>query len=97
MMKEEFESRLGGPVSDAEYRDIEYVYQFYPTIDTKDQIVDLYKIGGMRLIRDMIPTARQAQVLWDKVLQAQRDLEKARDRYEALRKGATYDRSISED
>lgn len=48
MMKEEFESRLGGPVSDAEYRDIEYVYQFYPTIDTKDQIVDLYKIGGMR-------------------------------------------------
>ena len=34
MMKEEFESRFGSPVSDAEYRDIEYVYQFYPTIDT---------------------------------------------------------------
>ncbi len=96
MMKEEFESRFGSPVSDAEYRDIEYVYQFYPTIDTKDQIVEIFKLGGMRIIKDMIPTARQAQALWDKVMQTQRDLEKVRDQYEALRKGATYDRSISE-
>ena len=50
----------------------------------------------MRIIKDMIPTARQAQALWDKVMQTQRDLEKVRDQYEALRKGATYDRSISE-
>ena len=65
-------------------------------LERKNVQTKVFKLGGMRIIKDMIPTARQAQALWDKVMQTQRDLEKVRDQYEALRKGATYDRSISE-
>jgi hypothetical protein len=62
MTHEEFEAKLGSKVSDADYAIIERVYTFHPVISNtkgKQQIVDLYKIGGMRVIKDMIPTAER--------------------------------------
>lgn len=62
-MKHEFEEKLGSQVTEEKYKDIEFVYTFHPSISNtegKTQIAQLYKLGGIRLIRDMIPTARKA-------------------------------------
>ena len=55
MTKQEFEQRLGWAVSENEYRKIETVYTFHPSISEtagKDQITYLYKTFGMRIIED---------------------------------------------
>ena len=51
MMKHEFEEKLGNQVTEKEYKDIEFVYTFHPSISNtegKTQIAQLYKIGGIR-------------------------------------------------
>ncbi|HCT63891.1 MAG TPA: hypothetical protein DIC60_01200 [Lachnospiraceae bacterium] len=50
-MKSEFEA-LAGPVSDANYKVIDRVYTFHPSIsevEGKRQIAGLYKSFGMRV------------------------------------------------
>lgn len=90
MMKHEFEERLGKPVTEKEYKDIEFVYTFHPSVSNtegKTQIAELYKIGGMRLIRDMIPTAKKAQILEEKIITANTDLMKLKHQFEMLANG----------
>ena len=60
MMKEEFENLIGEKVDSKDYKVIEFVYCYHPSIpavEGKKQIAAIYKIGGMRLINDMVPTA----------------------------------------
>ena len=90
MMKHEFEERLGKPVTESEYKDIEFVYTFHPSVSNtggKTQIAELYKIGGIRLIRDMIPTAKKAQILEEKIITANTDLMKLKRQFEMLANG----------
>lgn len=66
MTKQEFETGINGTVSDRDYAAIEKVYMFHPAIsDTegKDQIAQLYKIGGMLIIRDMVNTAELVEAV----------------------------------
>lgn len=70
MMQSEFEKLIGRRVDDDDYRVIEYVYTWHPAIDNvrgKQQIADLYKIGGMGVISDMIRTAKLAERLENKI------------------------------
>ena len=70
MMKEEFEKIIGREVTPPEYAKIEFVYQFHPTIPEvggKETIAKLFEIGGMRLIKDMLPTARIAKDLEERL------------------------------
>ena len=90
MMKHEFEEKLGKPVTESEYKDIEFVYTFHPSVSNtegKKQIAELYKIGGIRLIRDMIPTAKKAQILEEKIITANTDLMKLKHQFEMLENG----------
>lgn len=90
MMKHEFEEKLGKPVTESEYKDIEFVYTFHPSVSNtggKTQIAELYKIGGIRLIRDMIPTAKKAQELENKIITANTDLMKLKRQFEMLANG----------
>lgn len=90
MMKHEFEERLGKPVTEKEYKDIEFVYTFHPSISNtegKKQITELYKIGGMRLIKDMIPTARKAQLFDGKIMTANANLMELKRQLEMLANG----------
>lgn len=60
MNKQEFEEKIGGWISVEQYRDIEFVYTWHPSVpesNRKEVIAQLYKLGGMRLIKDMMPTA----------------------------------------
>ena len=90
MMKHEFEEKLGKPVTESEYKDIEFVYTFHPSVSNtggKTQIAELYKIGGIRLIRDMIPTARKAQELDNKIMAANANLMRLKRQSEMLANG----------
>lgn len=90
MIKCEFEEKLGSQVTEKEYKDIEFVYTFHPSISNtegKTQIAQLYKLGGIRLIRDMIPTAKKAQILEEKIITANTDLMKLKHQFEMLANG----------
>ena len=59
MMKSEFEEITKKEVTEIEYKKIDTVYLFYPGIQDKSQIADIFKIGGMMLINDMLPRAKK--------------------------------------
>lgn len=86
MMKQEFEALVGQQVSAEDYKDIEFVYIYHPSIehvDGKEQIASLYKIGGMRIIRDMIPSAQKMRTMTDEHM---RLLKEADALYEEMQK-----------
>lgn len=90
MMKHEFEEKLGSKVTESEYKDIEFVYTFHPVISNtegKTQIAKLYELGGIRLIKDMIPTARKAQLLDGKIMTANANLMELKRQLEMLANG----------
>ena len=64
MMKVEFEELVGYPVSNDDYKVIEYVYTWHPSIDEvhgKQQIATLYKVLGMPLIHSMVDEAKEQE------------------------------------
>lgn len=77
-------------ITNDDYSAIERVYQFHPCIsetDGKQQIVDLVGLYGMRIIRDMEPTARKAQQLEDEVRSYRHQLDLRKQELEDLRRG----------
>ena len=98
MTREEFEKKVVdiagckafGGLTDDEYRDIEYVYTWYPAISEtkgKEQIAWLYINFGMCVIRDMYETASLAEDLDDDLKEAERKVNSIKNRIERLRKG----------
>lgn len=54
--------------NDKEYRIIEFVYTWHPSIsgsghEGQRQIAGLYSEFGMRIIADMFPTAQEAKII----------------------------------
>ena len=89
-MKSEFEKLTGACVNDDTYRVIEYVYMYHPVIDPvkgKQQIADLWKIGGFGLMADMIPTAKRAEKLERKIRDLQDELDTVRGHLNDLKYG----------
>lgn len=74
MLRGEFEYLIGKEVTDEEYKLIEKVYMYHPAIKAsggKEQIAEIYKVGGMSVIRNMEETA-------DLMIGLNRELEVAR-------------------
>ena len=67
MMKSEFENLIDRKVTDEQYIDIEMVYMYYPGIENKEQITQIYKIGGDPLINDMIGRAFKIKDIEEKM------------------------------
>lgn len=89
MMKHEFEN-LAGDVTDENFKLIEFVYNFHPSIDEavgKQQIADLFATFGMRVISDMYPTACKAKTLEEDIRKRTLELETLRDQLANLKKG----------
>lgn len=64
MMQQEFEALLGREISPEEYAEVEFVYNFHPAIPEvggKARIAELYKVGGLGLIRSMKAEAIEAE------------------------------------
>lgn len=65
MQKQEFEERIERTVTDEQYKVIEEVYMWHPSIRNtsgKDEVVELYKSFGMTIFHDMLPRAKKAHV-----------------------------------
>lgn len=89
-MKNEFEKLTGKEVSPDEYGIIEMVYAFHPSISNvegKQQIADLYKIGGMPLMKNMLETAEIMKGLDDEEREIKAALQKIADRRELASAG----------
>lgn len=90
MMKKEFEERLGAEVSEKNYRIIEIVYNWHPavaSVNGKDQIVELYKIGGMSVINGMVEAAVIIRDLEEEERKIKASLRKIQDRIERVNNG----------
>ena len=78
MLQEEFKRLTDKPFTEEEFEKIHYVYIFYPGIVTHADIALIWAIGGIRLIEDMLPTAR-------KIDEAEQRVQAARTRYETAK------------
>ena len=96
MMKCEFEAKLSElepiqrTVSDDDYKLIEYVYTFHPSIsetEGKRQVALLYHEFGLRVFKDMEATATANQVLESAIRKTRAELQKLLDEADDLRKG----------
>lgn len=79
-------------VTDVEWSNIEYVYNWHPSIDAvrgKEQIAYLYAEFGMAIINDMMQTAIAAQEAEQDMLKAKAAYEAAKERYEKLKKSGS--------
>lgn len=82
MTKQEFEERINATISPLDYSVIEYVYMFHPAISEtngKNQIAKIYEIGGMRLIKDMVSTAKTGDRLDSEIMKAKARLDYLND------------------
>ncbi|MDE5741085.1 MAG: hypothetical protein K2H90_01385 [Oscillospiraceae bacterium] len=78
MTKAEFTELISDSATvpnDREYRIIEFVYIWHPSIsenirEGKKQIASLYSEFGMRIIADMFSTAKEAKIIEDKIAAA---------------------------
>ena len=87
MLKSEFQERINQPISDSGYSIAETVYTWHPAIDAckgKDQIAYLYINHGMRIIRDMLPTAEKSKELLKRIEKLNAELNQLREEYREL-------------
>lgn len=92
MMKQEFEERLGREVSDSEYTEIEYVYTWHPAIsatDGKNQIAEIFKAGGLVVIRSMREAAEMAQDLDAELRHEMEKVRRIKQRIQKVKDGDT--------
>lgn len=102
MTRDEFDQKLGQVDQDmgivqntdtptsSEYRVIEEVYTFYPTVSNvngKYQVAWLYRMFGMAVFYDMLPRCRKAKEKELEISRIRRELDRASMEMEVIRKG----------
>lgn len=94
MQKQEFEERIERTVTDEQYKVIEEVYMWHPSIRNtsgKDEVAELYKSFGMTIFHDMLPRAKKAHELDELLRKAQREVQRTQEEIEEL-----YNSDVSE-
>lgn len=87
MQKQEFEERIERTVTDEQYKVIEEVYMWHPSIRNtsgKDEVAELYKSFGMTIFHDMLPRAKKAHELDELLRNAQREVQRIQEEIEEL-------------
>lgn len=87
MEKREFEKMIEHPVSDAEYKIIETVYQWHPSVKEvsgKEDVAELYRSFGMAIFYDMLPRAERNCELENQLRHAQAEVELIKGEMEEL-------------
>lgn len=93
MMKCEFEAIAKTPITNENYKKLETVYTYHPSISAtqgKQQIAYLYDNFGMRMIEDMLPTAKKAQELQEAIRCKRMEIEMMTAEYERFCNGFEY-------
>lgn len=87
MQKREFEERVGQAVPDTEYKVIETVYQWHPSIQEtsgKEDVAGLYRGFGIAIFHDMLPRAEKYRELEKQLLHAKAEVERIQAEMEGL-------------
>ncbi len=87
MEKREFEKMIEQPISDVEYRIIETVYQWHPSVNEvsgKEEVAELYKSFGMTIFYDMLPRAERNCELEKQLCHAQAKVKQIKGEMEEL-------------
>lgn len=87
MQKQDFEERIERTVTDEQYKVIEEVYMWHPSIRNtsgKDEVAELYKSFGMTIFHDMLPRAMKAKELDEQLRKAQREVQRIQEEIEEL-------------
>ena len=90
MLRREFETIAGVQVTPEEYKKIEFVYNWHPSIsetEVKMQIATIWNIGGLRLIQDMEESARHAKAIGDQIRDAKDELASLEKELTLLKEG----------
>lgn len=90
MTNEEFIARTNTNLSSADMNIVQTVYNFHPSIgeaNGRDQITQLFKVGGMALMKDMLPRAKKAQELETQIVKLRCQLDDAKHELEILKNG----------
>lgn len=88
MTKSEFESRIENSVSNKDYEIIEKVYTYHPSVSEtkgKEEIAYIYRNFGMRVIKDMLATAKEVEEIQTEIQSLKLKLETLTVRYEVLK------------
>jgi len=76
MMREEFERWIGEEVTDEEWELVELVYNLHPRDFTKQEIVQLWKLGGREVFEGLRPLTERIRDLENKRWILEHELEK---------------------
>ena len=87
MLQSEFEQLTDRPFTEKEFSTIHYVYCYHPAANTHTAIAQLWTLGGIRLIRDMLPTAKKLEEVEEEMKAAQERLSALKTNYEAICSG----------
>ncbi|MGN1382110.1 MAG: hypothetical protein ACI4W2_04755 [Eubacterium sp.] len=77
------------PDNDEDWGDMEMVFDHHPVFSGHQiaSFVELYRIGGMTVIRDMLPTAEKAKGIEDKMRELDHEKRKLMLELKCLKKG----------
>ena len=87
MLQSEFEQLTDRPFTEKEFSTIHYVYCYHPAANTHAAIARLWTLGGIRLIRDMLPTAKKLEEVEKEMKAAQERLSTLKANYKAICSG----------
>lgn len=89
MLRNEFDHLIDGyTISDEDYKIVEVVYTWHPSVENKMDIARLYLMnGGMRIIRDMLPTAQRLCNIDTELARHEREIEILKDLREDILQG----------
>lgn len=90
MLQSEFDRLTSRPYTEAEFSEIHYVYCYHPAVKSKKDIAELWTVGGICLIKDMLPTTRRVEEAEHKRNAARTAYEHARDAYDELLRELLY-------
>lgn len=93
MQKYEFEERIDGKVTDEQYKIIEIVYMWHPSVRNtsgKEEVAELFKSFGMAIFHDMYPRAKKAQELDKQLRIAKREVLTIQEEIEELAHPTEY-------
>ena len=95
MLKREFEELANRSVSEEEYKVIETVYQWHPSVkgtSGKDEVAELYKSFGMAVFYDLLPRAEKNRGLERQLIQVRAEEERIRQEMEVLSHGSPLEK-----
>lgn len=87
MLESEFQRLTDKPFTPEEFEKIHYVYCYYPGVETHADIALIWAIGGIRLIEDMMYTAKRVADAEQELRKARRMYETAKERYHEVLDG----------